>query len=89
MSALRKSARGKTCQVRLHSICNHNPETTVLAHLRLPGTCGTGTKPHDLIGVRACSSCHDAIGDGRMEYAPEIIQAWGRTITVYAQEGLI
>ena len=33
MSKLRKLARDRECQVRIPGICNHNPETTVLAHL--------------------------------------------------------
>lgn len=47
--------------VRLIGICNHNPETTVLAHYRLAGVSGMGLKADDLIGAWACSSCHDAI----------------------------
>jgi hypothetical protein len=61
MSKLTKAARGRNCQVRLPGICNHNPETTVLAHYRLAGTCGVGMKPHDLFGAWACSACHDEI----------------------------
>ncbi|MDV5862011.1 DUF1364 domain-containing protein [Pseudomonas mendocina] len=61
MSKLTKLARGRDCQVRLVGICNGNPETTVLAHYRLAGTCGMGIKPHDLFGAWACSSCHDEI----------------------------
>lgn len=61
MSKLTKAARGRECQVRLVGICNGNPETTVLAHYRLAGTCGMGIKPHDLLGAWACSSCHDEI----------------------------
>lgn len=61
MSNLRKLARGRDCQVRLEGICNFDPETTVLAHYRLGGTCGMGLKPHDLLGAWACSSCHDEI----------------------------
>ena len=64
MSKLREAARGMQCQVRIPGICNFNPETTVLAHYRLAGTCGTGMKPPDLLGAWACSSCHDVI-DGR------------------------
>ena len=33
MSKLRKSAKGQLCLVRLPGVCNHNAETTVLAHL--------------------------------------------------------
>lgn len=58
MTDLRKLAKGRECQVRLDGICNHNPETTVLAHYRMAGTCGTGIKPNDLQGAWACSDCH-------------------------------
>lgn len=64
MSKLRDAAKGMECQVRIPGICNHNPETTVLAHYRLSGTCGVGMKPIDLAGAWTCSDCHDAI-DGR------------------------
>lgn len=60
MSKLTKLARGRECQVRL-PCCNHNPETTVLAHFRLAGICGIGMKPHDILGAWACSACHDEI----------------------------
>lgn len=58
---LRKAARGRGCMVRLPSICNHNSETTVLAHVRLAGVSGMGIKADDLLGAWACSACHDAI----------------------------
>lgn len=64
MSHLRKLAKGMECQVRLPNVCNFNPETTVLAHFRLAGTCGTALKPPDLLGAWCCSSCHDEV-DGR------------------------
>lgn len=50
MSKLTKEAKGRECQIRL-PCCNHNPETTVLAHYRLAGTCGVGMKPNDLQGA--------------------------------------
>lgn len=58
---LRKAAQGRECMVRLPDICNHNPETTVLAHVRLAGVSGMGIKADDLLGAWACSACHDAI----------------------------
>lgn len=64
MSKLRDAARGQDCQIRLPGICNFNPETTVLAHYRLAGICGTGIKPIDQIGSWACSDCHLAV-DGQ------------------------
>ncbi|HBT3381409.1 TPA: DUF1364 domain-containing protein [Klebsiella aerogenes] len=61
MANLRKEARGRECQVRIYGVCNHNHETTVLAHYRMAGLCGTGMKPDDLFAAWACSSCHDEI----------------------------
>jgi hypothetical protein len=56
----RKAAKGMECMVRIPGICNGDPETTVLAHYRLAGHCGTGLKPDDTtFGAWACSSCHD------------------------------
>lgn len=61
----RNAARGKPCLVRVPGVCNHDPATTVLAHYRLAGYCGTGIKPPDTLAAYACSACHDAI-DGRV-----------------------
>lgn len=58
---LRKSARDQECQIRIHNVCNFDPETTVLAHL--PGG-GMGMKSPDIHGAFCCSACHDLI-DGR------------------------
>lgn len=58
---LRKIAKGKPCMVRLPDVCNHNDETTVLAHIRMAGISGMGIKADDLLGAWACSACHDAI----------------------------
>lgn len=61
---LRKMAKGQPCQVRIPSVCNFDPATTVLAHVN--GS-GTGTKwgnahpEENLLGAWACSNCHDAI----------------------------
>lgn len=60
MTDLRKLAAGKECQVRLPGICNKNPETTVLAHVRMSGISGTGLKAADVLASWACSACHDA-----------------------------
>ena len=61
---LRTLARNQDCMVRIPGVCNGDPATTVLAHYRLAGTCGTGIKPPDVIGAWCCSECHDVI-DGR------------------------
>ncbi len=61
---LTKAARGRECQVRIPGVCNGNPETVVLAHYRLAGTCGVGQKPSDLQGATTeiyTLSLHDAL----------------------------
>lgn len=67
MTNLRKLAKGQVCEIRLPGICNGNPETTVLAHVRMIGLSGTGLKSPDLFAAYACSDCHDAV-DGRTNY---------------------
>lgn len=67
MSKITKSAKLQNCTVRL-PCCNHNPETTVLAHIngvRFGHGIGVKTK----FGAYACSACHDVI-DGRVK-SPE------------------
>jgi hypothetical protein len=64
MTPARKSAQGQPCMVRLPG-CDGGGETTVLAHYRLAGYCGTGIKPPDVMGAWCCASCHDRI-DGRV-----------------------
>jgi hypothetical protein len=81
--------------VRLVGICNHNPETTVLAHVRMAGISGMGLKADDLLGAWACSSCHDAI-DRRQHTDLERdfvrlahLEGVMRTITVLRREGKV
>ncbi|WP_373203369.1 DUF1364 domain-containing protein [Citrobacter amalonaticus] len=61
MTNLRKEARGRECQIRIYGVCNGNSETTVLAHYRMAGICGTGMKPDDLLAAWGCSACHDEV----------------------------
>ena len=56
MANLRKAARGRECQVRIPGVCNGNPETSVLAHIRIAGLCGTSIKPPDLIATIALTA---------------------------------
>lgn len=63
---LRNLAKGKHCQLRLHEddgtpICNFDSSTTVLCHIRAGLVGGIGRKPPDLVGLWACSKCHDVI----------------------------
>lgn len=76
--------------------CNGNPETSVLAHYRLAGTCGTGCKPDDTQAAIACNGCHDVI-DGRTKTTDftydelRLMHAEGvmRTLEIWRKEGLI
>ena len=61
MSKLRKSARGRECTVRIYGVCNHDPATTVLAHIN---GAGMGMKHNDLHGAFSCSSCHAWLDGG-------------------------
>jgi len=93
MIDLREAARGKPCTLMLPQICNGRWETTVLAHIRRLPFCGVGLKPPDILGVRACSSCHDAMDmrarrpDG--DFESTLLTALMRTLTAYDDEGLL
>jgi len=92
---LRNEAKGRGCTVRLPGICNHNSETTVLAHIRLSGVSGMGMKADDLLGAWACSGCHDAIDrrfrtDLDRDYVRLAhLEGMVRTIAQLRKEGLI
>lgn len=59
-----QSAKGEECTLRIPGVCNHDPSTTVFAHMNGGGM---GTKHHDIHGCYACSKCHDWL-DGRLAY---------------------
>lgn len=89
---LRKFAQGKPCQVRIPGVCNFDETTTVLAHIRRGAVGGMSIKPHDLVGVHACSNCHDVI-DGRVmtHYPSEeilvmVLDGLCRTLRAVGQE---
>lgn len=58
---LRDFAKHKPCMVRLPGICNFDPETTILAHIRRANIAGMGQKPPDTCAVWCCNSYHDLI----------------------------
>ena len=81
--------------IRLEGICDHNPETTVLAHIRMPGISGMGIKADDLLGAWACSACHDAIDrrshtDLERDYVRLAhLEGMVRTIAQSRKEGIV
>lgn len=85
----RKAARGRPCTLRVPGVCNRNPETTVLAHINTEFK-GVALKSPDLCAVRACSDCHDYVGD---MVSPEMrliaLEGLLRTLKAYMNEGLI
>ena len=76
-----RAARGQPCLVRIPSICNHNPETTVFAHLNGGGM---GAKHRDIFGAFACSDCHQWLDSG---YVQEDTARWARDAMHY--EGMV
>ena len=95
MMDLRKYARRKPCMVRIPHYCNGDPETTVLAHIRMAGITGVGLKAPDLLGAWACSSCHDVL-DGRVKHyiGQNDLRLWhleavARTIAALVRDGVI
>ena len=49
-------ARGRPCQVMIPGVCQGGTETTVAAHLDVPGL---NVKAHDIHVAWACYACHD------------------------------
>jgi len=94
-NALRQAARGQGCAFQIVSVCNGNPETTVLCHLP-DESHGMGLKSSDLGSAAfGCSSCHDVV-DGRkcsLEYEENRwfynYRAMVRTLAKWFELGLI
>jgi len=72
--SLRTLAQGKPCYGRFTGVCNGDPATTVLAHIRRGGIAGVGMKPDDLCALPLCSACHD-LADGRARRGAEFTRA--------------
>lgn len=94
---LRKLARGRECQVRLENVCCGDPETTVLAHIRMIGISGMGLKAPDVLGAHCCSACHSAADTGQYngqrferEYVElQFLRGVMRTIALLVKEGAV
>ena len=92
---LRKAARGRPCQIRIPGVCNHNAETSVLAHYRHHGFGGVAIKPPDLLAAIACSDCHDAVDRRRHTHLDyDFVRACHaegvlRTINLWVREGFV
>jgi hypothetical protein len=98
VQAIRDSANGEECHVRLPGTCNGRTDTTVWSHYPgMDGDRGMGLKAVDACGAYACSACHDAV-DGRTHTGPgydrgAILMAWMhghlRSLVTLARKGLL
>ena len=96
--AIRDSARGEACTVRLPGICANDPDATIWSHARwLDAGKGGSTKALDLAGAYACTAC-DATYDGQRKPPPgytreDVDRDWCmghfRSLLRLAQKGLL
>lgn len=88
---LRNSAKGQPCTFCIPRICNGDPATTVLAHIRDEHK-GVGNKADDYSAAFACSACHDAIDQHRLSREDELffsLRALQRTQATWVRMGLM
>ena len=86
---LRDNAKGQNCTLRL-SQCRHDPEYTVLCHVRRNGWGGAGGKPHDLLAFFACDKCHEMQERHHSECTDaDILRAVGETLLIQHADGKI
>ena len=96
--AIRDSARGEDCTVRIVGACMHDPEATIWSHAPL-GAAGKGRsiKALDICGAYACTAC-DAVIDGQRHLPPgatreSVLADWMlghmRSLVRLRQKGLV
>ena len=63
--AIRDSARGEECTIRIPGVCAGDPERTIWSHAPLGAAGkGRGIKALDICGAYGCTAC-DAVVDGQ------------------------
>mgnify|MGYP003406180254 CR=1 FL=1 len=90
-SKLRASAKGQQCTFQIPGVCNHNPETTVLCHIR-DDVKAMATKANDISAAFGCFSCHEAIDNHRLPKEDELaytLRAMQRTHAIWLDLGLL
>lgn len=88
---LRNSARGQPCTLQVVGTCRHDPEYTVLCHIRDESK-GMGNKAADWSACFGCDRCHEAIDQHRLPIAEErfyLLRALQRTWAIWIAKGLI
>ncbi|GHA15467.1 hypothetical protein GCM10007989_07800 [Devosia pacifica] len=91
--ALRRAAKGQPCTLNFPGICDHNPETTVLAHVH-DESFGKSRKADDTSAVHACYACHSALDLHRHGLADAdlyrmLLRALQRTLRRLVETGVV
>ena len=97
-NAIRESARGEECQVRIPGVCRGGTDHTIWSHAATgAGGKGLSLKALDLCGAYCCTAC-DAVFDGQAKLPPGINRAdvmcdWLhghlRSLVILRQKGLV
>jgi hypothetical protein len=88
---LRASARGQPCTLQIAGTCNHDPETTILAHLPSE-VAGRSTKSDDFNACFSCSACHEMLDMHLLPKQSELyycLRALQRTQKIWRDMGLL
>jgi hypothetical protein len=75
--------------IRMPGVCNGNPETTVLCHVRMVGLTGMGMKANDLLGAWGCSDCHRYVDTHGIDGRTALLEGVARTQAFLLNTGLI
>lgn len=86
---LREYAEGKPCMIRIPDVCNHDPTTVVLCHVRMAGITGTGLKAPDLLGAWGCSECHKAVDSPQLGFRRLFLEGVMRTQYQLIKHGIV
>lgn len=88
---LRNSAKGQECTFQIPGVCCHDPERTVLCHIRDEKK-GLGNKADDWSAAFGCDRCHEAIDHHKLPIDQErfyVLRALQRTWRNWIERGLI
>jgi len=86
---LRSLAKDKPCMIRQPGVCNGDPATTVLCHLRMAGISGMGLKANDFLGAWGCASCHRWCDTNGIDGRTALLEGMARTQSQILSRGLI
>jgi hypothetical protein len=86
---LREQARGRPCMIRMPGVCNGDPETTVLCHLRMAGITGIGMKANDFLGAWGCSECHRYVDTHGIDGRTALLEGMARTQAYLLSTGIV